>query len=112
MKMSPNALQSGVVDGAENPWVNIWSAKFFEIQDGVTETNHGAMGYVLLASTDFLGGLPDDIRTELRSIIDDGTVYERKIAGEKTRLHVSLFWMRAVWSPTCQGPDHDIGSNT
>lgn len=78
-----NALQSGVVDGAENPWANIWSAKFFEIQDGITETNHGAMGYVLVASTDFWGGLPDDIRTELRSIIDEVTVYERKIAGER-----------------------------
>ena len=35
------ALQTGVVDGQENTWSNIYGRKFFEVQDGVTETNHG-----------------------------------------------------------------------
>lgn len=77
-----NALQTGVVDGVEFPWANIWSAKFFEVQDGVTETNHGAMGYLLVTTTEFWDGLPDDIRPELRAIIDDVTAKERELATE------------------------------
>jgi C4-dicarboxylate-binding protein DctP len=34
------ALQTGVVDGQENSWSNIYTQKFFEVQDGITETNH------------------------------------------------------------------------
>lgn len=75
-----NALQSGVVDGAENPWANIWSAKFFEVQDGITETNHGAMGYVVVTSSEFWEGLPEDVRTELRGILDEVTARERQMA--------------------------------
>ena len=75
-----NALQTGVVDGVEFPWANIWSAKFYEVQDGVTETNHGAMGYVLVTSAEFWKGLPDDIRAELRAILDEVTAKERELA--------------------------------
>jgi C4-dicarboxylate-binding protein DctP len=80
-----NALQTGVVDGVEFPWANIWSAKFYEVQDGVTETNHGAMGYVLGTSKEFWDGLPDDIRTELRAIIDEVTAHERELAAVKNK---------------------------
>lgn len=75
-----NALQTGVVDGVEFPWANIWSAKFYEVQDGVTQTNHGAMGYLFITTTEFWDGLPDDIRTELRAILDEVTAKERELA--------------------------------
>lgn len=81
-----NALQTGVVDGIEFPWANIWSAKFFEVQDGVTETNHSAMGYVLVTSSEFWEELPDDIRTELRAIIDEVTAKERELAAEQNEI--------------------------
>ena len=45
------ALQTGVVDGQENTWSNIYGKKFFEVQDGVTETNHGIIDYMLVTST-------------------------------------------------------------
>ena len=38
------ALQTGVVDGQENTWSNIYTKKFFEVQDGVTESDHGVLG--------------------------------------------------------------------
>ena len=34
------ALQTGVVDGQENPYANIWPAKFNEVQEYLSETNH------------------------------------------------------------------------
>ncbi len=67
------ALQTGVVDGQENTWSNIYGQKFFEVQDGVTETNHGIIDYLLVTSTDFWDSLPDDVRDQLSTIIDEVT---------------------------------------
>ncbi len=67
------ALQTGVVDGQENTWSNIYGQKFFEVQDGVTETNHGIIDYLLVASTDFMDGLPDDVRDQFTTIIGEVT---------------------------------------
>ena len=51
------ALQTGVVDGQENTWSNIYGKKFFEVQDGITETNHGIIDY-LRGNLDRLVGQP------------------------------------------------------
>jgi C4-dicarboxylate-binding protein DctP len=67
------ALQTGVVDGQENTWSNIYGKKFFEVQDGTTETNHGIIDYLLVTSTDFWDNLPDDVRTQLATIIAEVT---------------------------------------
>ncbi|MEO9822405.1 MAG: DctP family TRAP transporter solute-binding subunit [Paracoccaceae bacterium] len=67
------ALQTGVVDGQENTWSNIYGKKFFEVQDGVTETNHGIIDYLLVTSVDFWDSLPDDVRTQLKTIVDEVT---------------------------------------
>jgi C4-dicarboxylate-binding protein DctP len=68
-----NALQTGVVDGAENPWANIYSKKFHEVQKYFSETNHGYLGYMLVTNEQFWNSLPDDIRTELEDIIAEVT---------------------------------------
>jgi C4-dicarboxylate-binding protein DctP len=67
------ALQTGVVDGQENTWSNIWGQKFFEVQDGTTETNHGIIDYMVVTSVDFWEGLPDDVREQLGTIIQEVT---------------------------------------
>jgi len=67
------ALQTGVVDGQENTWSNIYTKKFFEVQDGVTETNHGIIDYLVVTSTDFWDGLPEAERKELAQIIAEVT---------------------------------------
>ena len=67
------ALQTGVVDGQENTWSNIYSKKFFEVQDGVTETDHGVIDYAVLISLRFWRGLPDAIRSELAGIMAEVT---------------------------------------
>ncbi|NIN35367.1 MAG: C4-dicarboxylate ABC transporter, partial [Gammaproteobacteria bacterium] len=40
------ALQTGVVDGQENTWSNIYTQKYFEVQDTIAETNHGVIIYM------------------------------------------------------------------
>ncbi|WP_340149485.1 TRAP transporter substrate-binding protein [uncultured Sneathiella sp.] len=67
------ALQQKTVDGQENTWSNIYGQKFFEVQDGTTETNHGVIDYLLVTSTEFWDGLPDDVRTQLDTIITEVT---------------------------------------
>ncbi len=67
------ALQTGVVDGQENTWSNIYGQKFFEVQDGVTETNHGVLDYLVVTSTKWWDGLPDDLRADLGRILTEVT---------------------------------------
>ncbi|MDU9003455.1 TRAP transporter substrate-binding protein [Sedimentitalea todarodis] len=76
------ALQTGVVDGQENTWSNIYGQKFFEVQDGTTETNHGVLDYMLVTSTDWWDSLPDDIRTQLATIVDEVTQTRNAAVGE------------------------------
>jgi C4-dicarboxylate-binding protein DctP len=67
------ALQTGVVDGQENSWSNIYTQKFFEVQDGVTETNHQLLAYLLVTSTEWLNGLEPDVRDQFVTIVDEVT---------------------------------------
>ena len=67
------ALQTGVVDGQENTWSNIYGKKFFEVQDGVTETNHGIIDYMLVTSTDWWDSLDAGVRDQLSKIIAEVT---------------------------------------
>ncbi len=67
------ALQTKVIDGQENTWSNIYGKKFFEVQDGVTETNHGILDYLVVTSREWWDSLPDDVRTQLAIIIRDVT---------------------------------------
>ena len=66
-------LQQGVVDGQENTWSNIFGKKFFEVQDGVTETDHGILDYLLVTNVDWLNGLDADVRDQLMTIISEVT---------------------------------------
>lgn len=72
------ALQQGVVDGQENTWSNIYGKKFFEVQDGVTQTDHGIIDYLLVASVDWLDGLPSDVRGQFLTIVDEVTETRNK----------------------------------
>ncbi len=67
------ALQTGVVDGQENSWSNIYTQKFFEVQDGITETNHQLLAYLLVTSQDFLDSLDPDVRQQFLTIVDEVT---------------------------------------
>ncbi|MEM9577174.1 MAG: DctP family TRAP transporter solute-binding subunit [Pseudomonadota bacterium] len=67
------ALQTGVVDGQENTWSNIYGQKFFEVQDGITETNHGIIDYMVVTSVDWWDSLDGDVRDQLRTILAEVT---------------------------------------
>ncbi len=78
------ALQTGVVDGQENTWSNIYGQKFFEVQDGITETNHGIIDYLVVASVDWLDSLEPDVRDQFLTILSEVTDTRN---GESTRVN-------------------------
>ena len=80
------ALQTGVVDGQENTWSNIYTKKFFEVQDGVTQTSHQLLAYFFMTSQDFLDSLDADLRAEFLAIADDVTQQANLVVKEKEEL--------------------------
>ena len=69
------ALQTGVVDGQENTWSNIYTQKMHEVQKYITVTNHGYIGYVVVVNKKFWDGLPADIRAQLEKAMKEATAY-------------------------------------
>ncbi len=60
------ALQTGVVDGTENPPSNLYTQKMHEVQKYVTLSDHGYLGYAVIVNKKFWDGLPADVRTDAR----------------------------------------------
>jgi C4-dicarboxylate-binding protein DctP len=77
------ALQTGVVDGTENPPSNLYTQKMHEVQKFVATTNHGYLGYAVIVNKKFWDGLPADIRTALDGAMVEATKYANDIAKQK-----------------------------
>lgn len=74
------ALQTGVVDGTENPPSNLYTQKMHEVQKHVSITNHGYLGYAVIVNKKFWDGLPADIRAALNEAMKGATRYANAIA--------------------------------
>jgi len=74
------ALQTGVVDGTENPPSNMYTQKMHEVQKYVTVSNHGYLGYAVIVNKKFWDGLPADIRGQLDKAMKEATTFEKAIA--------------------------------
>ncbi len=77
------ALQTGVVDGTENPISNFYSQKMNEVQKHLSITNHGYLGYAVIVNKKFWDGLPADIRGQLEQAMKEATALANKIAQEE-----------------------------
>jgi C4-dicarboxylate-binding protein DctP len=76
------ALQTGVVDGTENPISNFYTQKMHEVQKYMTITDHGYLGYAVIVNKKFWDELPADIRTQLETAMAEATDYANNIAKE------------------------------
>jgi C4-dicarboxylate-binding protein DctP len=74
------ALQTGVVDGTENPPSNLYTQKMHEVQKFLTISDHGYLGYAVIVNKKFWDGLPPDIRKTLDEAMADATKYADDIA--------------------------------
>jgi len=68
-----DALKNAKVQGAENPWSNIYSKQLHSVQPFITETNHGVLDYMLVSNPRFWYAIPHHVRTDLEGIIDEVT---------------------------------------
>jgi C4-dicarboxylate-binding protein DctP len=93
-----SAVSAGIVDGWEGPLDGIYSGKMYEVAPVISLTNHVFNAYLMATNAKFWEGLPDDIRTELKQILDEVTEWQwqqadlmQKDAREKlTKLGVKL----------------------
>ena len=80
------ALETGLVDGTENPPSNLYSKKMHEVQKYVAVTNHGYLGYAVIVNRKFWNSLPADLRMTLERCMVDAT---RKNDDEAEKLNAS-----------------------
>jgi C4-dicarboxylate-binding protein DctP len=73
-------LQTGVVDGTENPPSNFYTQKMHEVQKYMTMTDHGVIEYAVIVNKKFWDGLPADIRSALEAAMTEATKYANEIA--------------------------------
>nr|VFK56609.1 MAG: C4-dicarboxylate-binding protein DctP [Candidatus Kentron sp. TC] len=76
-------LESGEIDGQENTWSNIYSKKFYEVQEYITESDHGYLGYMILTSTKFWDAFDAATRKELEKILAEAIAFGNQIAVKK-----------------------------
>lgn len=74
------ALRTGVVDGQDNPLVNIWTAKFYEVQEYLTLTGHVYSNNVIFASRAFWDRLSEEQQDAIREAVARATEYQRKLS--------------------------------
>jgi C4-dicarboxylate-binding protein DctP len=99
------ALQTGVVDGTENPPSNMYTQKMHEVQKHATLTNHGYLGYAVIVNKKFWDGLPTDIRQNLEKAIGEATAYGNSIAdaeNEKAIAEMKRSGRTVFYEPTSQ----------
>ena len=107
------ALQTGTVDGGENTLSNIFTQKMYEVQKHITISDHGYIGYGVIANKKFWDGLPADIRSGLERAMSEATIYERQVAQQendralaairemkKTEIYVLSAAERKEWQTT------------
>ena len=99
------ALQTGVVDGTENPHSNLYTQKMHEVQKHMTLTDHGYLGYAVITNKKFWDGLPAEVRTQLDKALAESTAYANQIAKEEN--DKSLEAVRAsgkteIYTPTAE----------
>ena len=77
------ALQTGVVDGTENPPSNLYTQKMNEVQKFVTLSDHGVIEYAVIVNKKFWDGLPADLRGALEGAMKDATKFANDIARQE-----------------------------
>jgi C4-dicarboxylate-binding protein DctP len=99
------ALQTGVVDGTENPISNLYTQKMHEVQKHLSLTDHGYLGYAVITNKKFWDGLPADVRGQLEQAMKESSKYANDIAkkeNDDSLEAVKKSGKTTVYAPTAQ----------
>ena len=77
------ALQQGTVDGAENPYNNFDTMKFYEVQPYLSTTQHGRVDYAIFVNKSFWESIPEDLLSPIEEALEEATTYATKLAKEE-----------------------------
>ncbi len=78
------ALQQGVVDGQENPLINIFSSKLHEVQPYISMTNHKYEATPFLASKIVFDALSPEDQQIIRDAAKEAGALNRQLVREQT----------------------------
>jgi C4-dicarboxylate-binding protein DctP len=117
------ALQTGVVDGTENPPSNTYTQKMHEVQKHATISNHGYLGYAVIVNKSFWDRLAPDIRQGLEKAMAEATVYANTISEQvneqaiadmkksgKTTFYELAPQEQAAWHKALEPVTHEMAS--
>lgn len=74
------ALAANVVDGTENPASNFWTQRMHEVQTDLSLTNHGYLGYAVVANQRFWSNLVPVERELVERAMREALAYGNAIA--------------------------------
>ncbi len=80
------AIRRGKVDGQMNVYSNIYANKFHKHQKYILESNHIHQGYIFIASSKFMQGLPQDIREQVKKLMSEAIAYGNDLAKESNEI--------------------------
>ena len=86
-----SSLQTGIVDGADNPLKGILNMSFFEVSEYVLDLAHQYEASVMIMNSDFWNSLSEEDQQIIQEAMDEGAEYYKQIAeaeldGYKTTL--------------------------
>ena len=76
------ALRTGVADGQENPWTNVSSMKFYEVQDYFTEVNYQFHPDPFYVNASWWNSLPEEFQTIIRECATEMGTYNDQLVDE------------------------------
>ena len=74
-----NGLQQGVVEGQENPLANIYTMRFYEVQDHLSLTSHAYHGYAAIVNQNVWESLPAELQEVMRNAFDSARDLAREL---------------------------------
>lgn len=80
-----SSLQTGIIDGQENPLYVVTQEKLFEVQKHVSLTNHIYDAMPVIASDNWFSSLPEADAKLIQDAMVEATVYQRTLVEEEVK---------------------------
>lgn len=75
-------IENHEIDAQENTLSNIYSKGFYKVQNNITLTNHGLLGYSVLMNEDFWNSLPQNLQEDVLDAMKEATEWNFQMAKE------------------------------
>ncbi len=84
------SLDKKVIDGQENTISNIYTKKFYRVQNYLTLSNHGYLGYLVVMNQDFWNQLTPELQETIKESIEEVTIWQREKSMELENYQLNL----------------------